>query len=60
MADDSRQLTEEEVAALSHLEPEDSGVSYDISSELGYLAPHNLANEDRTIGINVGAIDMIT
>jgi flagellar motor switch protein FliM len=60
VADDSRQLTEEEVAALSDLESEDSGVSHDISSELGYLAPHNLANEDRTIGINVGAIDMIT
>lgn len=60
MSDDSRRLTDEEIEALSRLEISENTSSADVSAQLGDVKAHNLATEDRTIGINLSAIDMIT
>lgn len=60
MSDDSRRLTDEEIEALSSMEMSENTSSADVSAQLGDVKAHNLATEDRTIGINLSAIDMIT
>jgi len=60
MSEDTRKLSDDEIDALSAMETDDDAYSKDIAPELSELTVHNLANEDRTIGINIAAIDMIT
>jgi flagellar motor switch protein FliM len=60
MSEDTRKLSDDEIDALSAMESDDDAYPNDIAPELSELKVHNLANEDRTIGINISAIDMIT
>ena len=60
MSEDNRKLSDDEIDALSAMEDGDDAYSTGIAPELSELKVHNLANEDRTIGINIAAIDMIT
>lgn len=60
MSEDTRKLSEDEIGALSAMESSDDDYSSVMAPELSGLKVHNLANEDRTIGINIAAIDMIT
>ena len=60
MSEDTRKLSEDEIDALSAMGGSDADYSGVTAPQLSGLKVHNLANEDRTIGINIAAIDMIT
>lgn len=61
MVDDPNRLSEEELSALASAGDVDDGSSIPwAEADSGNVKVHSLVTEDTTIGINLGAVDMIT